>query len=83
MTHSNYQLLDMDYKIQNNMTNSQIAFANLGYYRMYRRLGLSVRMETAGNYLAIRNIRLVIVRMRYGGKLELGGAASLIADGQA
>lgn len=83
MTHQNYNILECDYKIQNSMTNSQIAYANLGFYRMYRRLGLSVRLETQGNYLATRNIRLVVVRMRYGGKLELGGAASLISDGQA
>lgn len=83
MTHSDYMLLDHPYAIQGSLTNSQIAFANLGYYRMYRRLGMTVRVETAGQTLALENARLIVVRMRFGGKLELGGAAALIENAQA
>lgn len=82
MTHADFMLLDTPYKIQASITNSQIAYANLGYYRMYRRLGFNVRMENTGNYLALRNLRLVVCRMRYGGKLELGAAAAVMTDGQ-
>jgi len=82
LTHGDYMLLDQPYKIQGSLTNSQIGYANLGYYRMYRRLGFNVRMETAGNYLATRNLRLIVVRMRYGGRMELGGAAALSSDSQ-
>lgn len=82
MTHGDYMLIDQPYKINASVPNNQIAYANLGYYRMYRRLGMNVRVENAGNYLASRNIRLIVVRMRYGGKMELGGAASLINDAQ-
>ena len=82
MTHGDYMIFDTPYKINHNIGNSQIAYANLGYYRMYRRLGLNVRLETAGNYLAIRHQRLIVVRMRYGGQLELGGAAAYMSDAQ-
>lgn len=83
MSHADYTVLDTPFKINASLTNSQLAYANLGYYRMYRRLGLNVRVENTGNYLATRNLRLIVVRMRYGGKMELGGAASLISDAQA
>lgn len=82
MTHADFMLLDTPYKIQASITNSQIAYANLGYYRMYRRLGFNVRMENTGNYLALRNLRLIVCRMRYGGKLELGAAAAVTSDAQ-
>lgn len=82
MTHMDYRLLDHDYKIQNSIANTQIAFANLGYYRMYRRLGVTIRNETSGNYLTTRNLRLLVLRARFGGKMELGGAAAIMSDAQ-
>lgn len=82
MTHADFMLLDTPYKIQASIANTQLAYANLGYYRMYRRLGFNVRMENTGNYLALRNLRLIVCRMRYGGKLELGAAAAVMADAQ-
>ncbi len=82
MDHASFMLLDTPYKIQASIANTQIAYANLGYYRMYRRLGFDVRMENTGNYLAIRNLRLIVCRMRYGGRLELGAAAAIISDAQ-
>lgn len=83
MTHADYMLLDQPYKIQINIPNSQILFGNWKRYRMYRRLGLNVRIETAGNYLAIRNLKLIVMRMRYGGQIELGGAFALMPDAEA
>lgn len=82
MDHGSYQLLDHPYCIQNDIANTKIGFANLGYYRMYRRLGMNVRNETAGQYLATRNLRLLVVRMRWGGRIELGGSACVILDAQ-
>jgi len=82
MTHADFMLLDTPYKIQASIPNSSIAYANLGYYRMYRRLGFNIRMENTGNYLAIRNLRLVVCRMRYGGRLELGAACAVQQDAQ-
>lgn len=83
MTHADYMLLDTPYKIQASIANSQTAYVNMGYYRMYRRLGFNVRMENTGNYLAIRNMRLIVCRMRYGGRLELGAACAVTPDAQA
>jgi HK97 family phage major capsid protein len=80
MTHGDYMLLDTPYKIQGSIANTKIGYFNFGYYRMYRRLGFNVRMETAGNYLARRNQRLIVCRLRVGGKLELGGAGAVMLD---
>lgn len=80
MTHMDYRLFDHDFCIQNSLTNSQCAYVNLAYYRMYRRLGMTARVERNGNYLALRNQRLLVVRMRWGGGLELGGAAAVSSD---
>lgn len=82
MTHGDYRLLDADYRIQNSIANNQVGYVNLKRYRMYRRLGLNVRIETAGNYLATRNLKLIVLRMRFGGRLELGGAAAVMTDAQ-
>lgn len=82
MTHMDYRLLDHDFKVQNSIANTQAAFVNMGYYRMYRRLGVTIRNETAGNYLTTRNLRLLVLRARFGGKLELGGAAAIMSDAQ-
>jgi HK97 family phage major capsid protein len=82
MTHADYRLLDSDYAINSNIANEKAAFINLKRYRMYRRLGLTIRVETAGNYLSLRNLRLIVLRMRYGGQLELGGAAAVCQDMQ-
>lgn len=83
MTHADYMLLDTPYKVQASIGNSQIAYANLGYYRMYRRLGFNVRVVNEGNYAVTRNQRVIVCRMRYGGKNELGGAVAVMTDGQA
>jgi HK97 family phage major capsid protein len=77
MDHQSYTLLDAPYKIQANVPNNKAGFVNGGYYRFYRRLGLNTRIETAGQYLALRNVRLIVVRARQGGQLTLGGAATI------
>jgi HK97 family phage major capsid protein len=82
MTHEDYSLLNHGYKVQNDIPNSKIACANLKRYRMYRRLGLSVRMETGGRALALANTKLLVLRMRYGGQMETALAMSAITDAQ-
>lgn len=83
MTHMDYRMFDHDFAIQNSIANTQCAYVNLGFYTMYRRLGMTVRVERTGNYLATRNLRLIVVRMRWGGQLTLGGAAAVASDWQA
>lgn len=82
MDHAEYKLLGYDHKIQNDIADGYAAFVNLRRYRMYRRLGMQVRVETGGRQLALSNTRLIVVRMRYGGQLELGSAAALMKDAQ-
>lgn len=81
MDHAGYQILETPYKVQNDIPNGKYAYANLRRYRMYRRLGLTVRIETAGRTLALSNTKIIVVRMRYGGQLETGGAAAIMTDG--
>lgn len=83
MTHGDYMVMDRPYKIVNALTNQQIAFCNLAGYRMYRRLGMTVRVETGGSTLALKNERLIVVRGRFGGTLTLSGYASVMTAAQA
>ena len=83
MTHEDYSLLGHPYKIQDDIANTKIAFVNLRYYRMYRRLGMSVRIETGGKELARKNMSLIVVRMRFGGQLELGGSCAITTTAEA
>lgn len=82
MNHGAYELLDHPYKVQADIPNGKIAFANLRRYRMYRRLGLQVRVETQGATLARSNTKLIVVRMRFGGQMETGGAVAVMTDAQ-
>ena len=83
MDHANYELLGRPYKVQNSIGNSTLMFANLKRYRLYRRLGMSLRIETAGRALALANTRLIVLRARVGGQMETANAMSLISDAQA
>jgi len=76
MDHQGYKLLDTPFKVQNDIGNDYCACANLRYYRMYRRLGMNVRTETGGSTLALANKTLIVLRMRWAGKIELGGAVA-------
>jgi len=82
MTHDDYSVMQRPYKVNNNITNAYIVFANLGGYRLYRRLGFTLRVETAGQTLALKNEKLIVARARFGGKLTLGGYASIISNTQ-
>lgn len=79
-THEDYMLMSRPYKVQNDIPNNFLAFTNLKRYRMYRRLGSSIRIETAGSTLARANTRLIVIRMRFGGQPELGGAVAMMQD---
>jgi HK97 family phage major capsid protein len=83
MTHEDYMLLSRPYSIEGNMGNSDIFFAVLPRYRMYRRLGLTMRSSTEGTTLIRRNMLLITARGRFGGQLEDGAAAAVMSDAQA
>lgn len=77
MDHASYRLMDRPYKVQNDIANTKAAYVNLAGYRMYRRLGMTTRIETAGKTLALANERLLVVRARFGGRLTLAGFAAV------
>lgn len=82
MNHQDYTILETPYKVQNDIANNLLAFVNLGGYRLYRRLGMSVRIETGGSTLARANEKLIVVRGRFAGRLTLGGYASIMTDAE-
>jgi len=82
MDHADYTILKTPFKVQNDIPDGYLAYANLRRYRMYRRLGMQVRVETGGRQLALSNTRLIVVRMRYGGQPEIGGAFGVMKDSQ-
>lgn len=83
MTHEDYMLFGHPYKIVTAMPNTEIFFANLARYRMYRRLGLVIRTTTEGTTLMRRNMWLFIARARFGGQIEDGNAAGVVTTAQA
>lgn len=80
---ADYQLLGHPYAIQSDMTNAQRGFANFARYRMYRRMGFTIRSTTEGKELTRKNLMLIVAKSRYGGQLEDGSAAAITSDAQA
>lgn len=80
--YQNYEVIGVPCKVQNNIPAGRIAFVNLNRYRLYRRLGLQVRIETAGRTLALSNTKIIVCRQRYGGQMETGNAVCTMSDAQ-
>jgi HK97 family phage major capsid protein len=80
MDYGDYMALGFPYKIHPSIPNNKIAFVNMAWYRMYRRLGTQVKVERGGKELSLKNLTLIVVRMRYGGQLTSGGAAAIMTD---
>jgi HK97 family phage major capsid protein len=78
-----YMVLNFPMKIVTGVPNNWVAFSNLGYYRMWRRLGITFKVETAGKTLSLANTKLIVARMRFGGLPEQGGAFAVSTDGPA
>lgn len=74
--YDNYQIMDRPYKINESMANTQVFYAILGRYRMYRRRGLTMRTSTEGDTLVRGNELLMVAMARYGGQLERGAVAA-------
>lgn len=83
MEHAEYSLFGRPYKVQNNIPNNKLAFINLKRYRLYRRLGLTVKVEQGGRQLAETNQKLLVLRMRFGGQMETANAMATITDAAA
>jgi HK97 family phage major capsid protein len=82
MTHEDYQMFGHPYAIGTAIGNRAINFVNWGRYRMYRRAGLTLRATTEGKELVRANQMLITARARFGGQLEDGNAAAVMADAQ-
>jgi hypothetical protein len=78
--YADYTVLGHPFKIVPTVPNTKLAYVNLGYYRMYRRLGLQVVVEMGGKELRLKNVKLIVCRMRYGGQLEQGGSGALMTN---
>lgn len=83
MNQEDYQLFGHPFGISEDMANNQRFYANMARYRMYRRLGLTMRMSTEGKELIRNNLMLITARARFGGQLEDGNAAAVTVNGQA
>ncbi len=79
--YQSYTMLGYPVRIIADVPNNKICFVNLAYYRMFRRQGLQVKVTTEGRELSLKNLRLIVVRALWGGRLEQGGAGSLLVDG--
>lgn len=83
MTHGDYMLMGHTYGINDNMANTKAFYANMARYRMYRRLGMTIKATTEGQTLVRKNLMMISCRSRWGGHLELGGAAAVSSTMQA
>lgn len=78
-----YSTLGFDHCIENtSLPNTTTIFACMKLYRMYRRLGFSIRVEKGGRDLALKNLSLLIMRSRWGGQITDGTGFAIWTDGQ-
>jgi HK97 family phage major capsid protein len=75
-----YTVFDWPYRVNNTVPNNQLASVNLGYYRLYRRLGMTTVVDRTGYTLQTSNTDLIVCRMRWGGKMKLGNAVALCSN---
>ncbi len=76
MDYDSYSIMERPYKINESLANTQIWYAILARYRMYRRRGLTIRTSTEGDTLIRNNELLIAVTARFGGQLERGAAGA-------
>ena len=79
----NYMWMGHPYKINESLASTQIFYAVLARYRMYRRRGLTMRSSTEGDTLIRANEMLLVATARYGGQLERGACAAVTSDAPA
>lgn len=78
--YGSYQVLGKPFKLQNDMAATTLLFGNFGYYRLYRRKGMGVRVVTEGKDLARANTLFMVARGRDGGRPMLGSAFAKMTD---
>ncbi len=75
-----YMLYGVPVSIGQQLANNQVVFGCMKKYRLYRRLGIDINWFQEGEYLALRNLRLLVVRMRVGGRIVDGNAFGIMSD---
>jgi HK97 family phage major capsid protein len=75
-----FQLHDRPYKIHDGVGAAKLGHFNFGYYRLYRRRGMQIRVETQGITLAKTNTMALVARSRWGGRLRYGSAGAVFTD---
>ena len=81
--YDNYSIMDRPYKINESLANTQVFYAILARYRMYRRKGLTMRTSTEGATLIRANSMLIVCMARYGGQMERGACAAVTTSAPA
>lgn len=64
-----YKIFDIPVSIMATQANAEVAICAMSKYRLYRRAGASVEWTTEGRELRLKNLALLTVRGRYGGRL--------------
>lgn len=75
-----YNFYEHGVKINESIASSNVAFANLKKYVMYRRKGLGFETSTDGKQLMVDNEMLVVARSRWGGKVQDANAVVLATN---
>lgn len=83
MDYDTYSIMQRPFKINESLANTQIFYAILARYRMYRRRGFVLRTSTEGDNLMRSNELLIVAMARYGGQIERGGIAAITTDAPA
>ena len=83
MNYDSYSFMERPYKINESLANTQLFYAIMARYRMYRRKGFTVRTSTEGETLIRANEMLIVVMSRCGGQLERGAAAGVVTTAPA
>lgn len=83
MDYENYQLMGHPFLVQNDLANNYAAFVCMARYRLYRRMAQSVEFISGGKELALKNLTMLVVRGRFGGKLIDANAAAFSDNFQA
>jgi HK97 family phage major capsid protein/HK97 family phage prohead protease len=78
----NYVTLGTPHRINQSISNGDIAYGALAKYRMYRRQGFEIRWITEGVELARRNTVMLVVRGRFGAQVVDPNAFCLCTDAQ-
>ena len=81
--YDSYTFMQRPYKINGALSHSQVFYAILARYRMYRRRGLNIRATTEGQTLIRLNEMLISAQARFGGQMERGACVCINLNGVA